>query len=102
MIIPGTAQRHCSPPSTLATGEVIGKCYQRHRAKEFKKFLIEIEAHVPEGLDVHLIIDNYATHKTPAIRNWLARLPALARAFHAHQRLMAEHGSNCFLRGVFA
>lgn len=58
-----------------ATGEVIGKCYQRHRAKEFKKFLIEIEASVPEGLDVHLIMDNYATHKTPAICKWLARRP---------------------------
>lgn len=58
-----------------ATGEVIGKCYQRHRAVEFKKFLIEIEANVPDGLDVHLIMDNYKTHKTPAIRNWLARRP---------------------------
>jgi len=58
-----------------ATGEVIGKCYQRHRAREFKKFLVEIEANVPDGLDVHIIMDNYATHKTAAIRNWLARRP---------------------------
>lgn len=58
-----------------ASGMVIGKCYKRHRAKEFKKFLIEIEASVPDGLDVHLIMDNYATHKTPAIRNWLQRRP---------------------------
>ena len=85
-IMPGTPERHTHDYKrhgttslfaalNTATGEVIGKCYQRHRAIEFKKFLIEIEANVPEGLDVHLIMDNYATHKTPAIRNWLARRP---------------------------
>lgn len=58
-----------------ATGEVIGKCYNRHRAQEFKKFLTEIEANVPDDLDIHIIMDNYATHKTPAIRNWFARRP---------------------------
>ncbi len=58
-----------------ASGKVIGKCYRRHRAKEFKNFLFEIEANVPEGIEVHLVMDNYATHKTPAIRNWLARRP---------------------------
>lgn len=58
-----------------ATGSVIGKCYKRHRAVEFKKFLREIEGNVPDGQDVQLIMDNYATHKTPAIRNWLAKRP---------------------------
>ena len=48
-----------------ATGEVIGKCYQRHRAKEFKKFLVEIEANVTEWPGVHLIMDNYATPTSP-------------------------------------
>lgn len=57
------------------TGRVIGKCFDQHRAVEFKKFLIEIEANVPDGLDIHIIMDNYATHKTPAIRAWLARRP---------------------------
>ena len=56
----------------IATGRVIGKCYGRHRANEFRKFLDEIEAAVPDDLDVHLVMDNYATHKTPLIRNWLA------------------------------
>lgn len=85
-LMPGTPERHTHDYKRhgttslfaaldTATGEIIGKCYQRHRAKEFKKFLIEIEANVPEGLDVHLIMDNYATHKTPAIRAWLARRP---------------------------
>src|SRR5262245_34735317 len=57
----------------IATGAVIGKCYARHRAREFRKFLDEIEAAVPYGLDVHLVMDNYATHKTPPIRSWLAK-----------------------------
>jgi transposase len=59
----------------IATGHVIGKCYGRHRAAEFRKFLDEIEAAVPRGLDVHLVMDNYATHKTPLIRKWLAKRP---------------------------
>lgn len=53
----------------IASGRVIGKCYGRQRAAEFRKFLDEIEAAVPGGLDVHLVMDNYATHKTPLIEN---------------------------------
>jgi transposase len=64
----------------IATGHVIGKCYGRHRATEFRKFLDEIEASVPKGLEVHLVWDNYATHKTPLIRNWLAKRPR----WHVH------------------
>ena len=63
-----------------ATGEVIGKCYNRHRAQEFKKFLVEIEANVPGDMDIHIVMDNYATHKTPAIRKWFARRPR----WHVH------------------
>lgn len=64
----------------IATGHVIGKCYPRHRAAEFRKFLDEIEANVPADLDVHLVMDNYATHKTQIIRDWLAKRPR----WHAH------------------
>lgn len=64
----------------VATGEVIGECHRRHRALEFKKFLNTIDEQVPDDLDVHLIMDNYATHKTPAIRRWLAKRPR----FHVH------------------
>lgn len=64
----------------IATGAVIGKCYGRHRAREFRKFLDEIEAAVPADLDVHLVMDNYATHKTPLIRSWLAKRPR----WHVH------------------
>lgn len=64
----------------VASGFVIGKCYKRHRAVEFLKFLKEIDAQVPEGLDVHIVMDNYATHKTPKIKSWLARRPH----YHVH------------------
>ncbi len=64
----------------IATGQVIGKCFPRHRAAEFRKFLDEIEANVPKDLDVHLVMDNYATHKTPLIRAWLAKRPR----WHVH------------------
>lgn len=63
-----------------ATGDVIGKCYKRHRAVEFKKFLAEIEAKVPADMDIHIVMDNYATHKTPAIRSWFAKRPR----WHVH------------------
>jgi transposase len=59
----------------IATGTVIGKCYKRHRASEFLAFLRKIDAAVPKGPEVHLVMDNYATHKTPKIRAWLARRP---------------------------
>lgn len=64
----------------IASGFVIGKCYKRHRAVEFLDFLKQIDAQIPEGLDVHIIMDNYATHKTTVIKNWLARRPH----YHVH------------------
>lgn len=59
----------------IATGRVIGKCFRKHRASEFKKFLALIDSQVPPALDIHLVLDNYATHKTPQIRRWLVRHP---------------------------
>jgi transposase len=64
----------------VATGRVIGQCFPRHRAAEFRRFLDEIEANVPKNLDVHLVMDNYATHKTPLIRAWFAKRPR----WHVH------------------
>jgi transposase len=64
----------------IATGKVIGQCYPNHRAAEFRQFLDEIETRVPANLDVHLVWDNYATHKTALIRNWLAKRPR----WHVH------------------
>lgn len=59
----------------IATGEVIGEMHRRHRSAEFLQFLRTIEANVPEDLDVHLVMDNYGTHKTPSIKSWFARHP---------------------------
>jgi transposase len=66
----------------VATGEVIGQCYRRHRQQEFLKFLAEIDARVPKepGLEIHLILDNYGTHKTPRVKRWFERHPE----YHLH------------------
>jgi transposase len=59
----------------IVTGEVIGEVHRRHRSSEFLRFLRTIEASVPPHLDVHLVMDNYGTHKTPSIKAWFARHP---------------------------
>jgi transposase len=64
----------------IATGQVMGKCFSRHRSSEFRQFLDHIDAQVPAGLEVHLILDNYATHKTALITRWLAKRPR----YHLH------------------
>lgn len=64
----------------IASGEVIAQCKPRHRHQEFLSFLRHIEANVPEDLDVHLIADNYATHKHPKVKAWLAKRPR----YHIH------------------
>ncbi len=58
-----------------ATGEVMGRCYRRHRSVEFRRFLNEIDRRVPTDFEVHLILDNYGTHKTALIHRWLAKRP---------------------------
>ena len=59
----------------VKTGKVIGDCMPRHRAKEFLKFLRNIDKAVPARCDVHLVLDNCATHKTPDVRVWLDKHP---------------------------
>jgi len=71
----------------VATGRVIGKCYRRHRSGEFRQFLDHVEANVPPELDVHVILDNYATHKTAMIGRWFAKRPR----YHLH--FTPTHGS---------
>lgn len=90
-----------------ATGSVIGQVHRRHRSAEFRKFLDAIDAAVPAGLDVHVVMDDCGTHKTPPIRNWLAKRPR----FHVHftptyaswlnlvERLFAEVTDKCVRRG---
>jgi transposase len=69
------------------TSEVITQFHQRHRSAQFREFFDLIEAQVPRRLDVHIIMDNYATHKTALIRNWFAKRPR----FHVH--FTPTHGS---------
>lgn len=64
----------------LAEGRIIAECMPRHRHQEWIKFLKKIEAETPPDLDVHLIVDNYATHKHPKVKNWLKR----HKRFHVH------------------
>ena len=65
----------------LTTGKVIGRLHSRHRAIEFKKFLQTLDREVPLELDVHLVLDNSSTHKTPAIKAWLAAHPRFVLHF---------------------
>jgi transposase len=64
----------------VKTGKVIGECHRRHRSAEFRRFLDTIDQAVPKSLQVHLVLDNYGTHETATIRNWLAKRPR----FHVH------------------
>src|SRR6266516_851026 len=92
----------------LASGKVIGDLHARHRAVEFKKFLDQLEREVPPELEVHLILDNYATHKTPAIQRWLLRHPRFVLHFvpkgaswlNLVERWFAELTTKLLRRGV--
>jgi transposase len=64
----------------IATGSVLGKCYRRHRSVEFLNFLKKIDGAVPADLDIHLVLDNYGTHKTALVRHWLQKRPR----YHLH------------------
>jgi len=65
----------------VATGEVIGQCMKRHRHQEWLRFLRAIDQATPKALDLHLIADNYATHKHPKVKAWLARHPRFPMHF---------------------
>jgi transposase len=88
-------------------GKVIGRCMQRHRHHEFTRFLNTIEANQPAGKRIHAIVDNYATHKHPKVRQWLARHPRWTFHFTPTSWLNAVEGYFAKLsrrrlkRGVF-
>ena len=77
------------------TGKVIGQCLPRHRHEEFLTFLRTIDREVPKGLQVHLICDNYATHKHPDVRAWLGKHPR----FHMHFTPTSSNWLNLVERG---
>lgn len=66
----------------ILNGKVIGSCLPRHRGKEFLKFLNQVEKQVPPDLDIHIVLDNYSTHKSAAVQQWLK--PKKRRRFHFH------------------
>ena len=74
----------------ITSGKVIGRLHSRHRAIEFKQFLQTLDREVPAELDVHVVLDNSRTHKTPAIQKMAARAPPLRLALHPDQQLVAE------------
>ena len=76
----------------IADGTVISSLRRRHRAAEFKKFLARIDRAVPAGLEVHLVCDNLATHKTPLIQQWLARHPRFRAALHTDRLIVDQPG----------
>jgi transposase len=95
----------------VATGRIIGKCHRRHRHQEFLKFLNLIDATVPQepGVTIHLIMDNYGTHKAPRVKRWLQRHPAYQVHFiptgsswlNQVERFFAEITEKRIRRGAF-
>jgi len=91
----------------VATGLALGSCYRRHRHQEFLRFLKEIDQIVPADLDIHLVMDNYGTHKVDEIQRWLARrqryhvhyTPTSASWLNLVERLFAEVTERCVRRG---
>ncbi len=94
----------------VKSGKVIGDCMPRHRAKEFLKFLRQIDKAVPTRRDVHLVLDNYATHKTPEVRAWLDKHPRFKLHFtptsaswlNLVERFFAEITSRRIRRGSYS
>jgi transposase len=91
----------------VASGVTISSCYRRHRHQEFLRFLNDIDANLPGGFDVHLVMDNYGTHKVNKVRTWLARhpryyvhfTPTSASWLNLVERLFAEVTERCVRRG---
>ena len=95
----------------VATGEVVGRCHRRHRHQEFLKFLGEIDAKVPKepGIKIHLVMDNYGTHKAPAVKRWFLRhpedhvhfTPTSSSWLNQVERFFAEITESLIRRGAF-
>ncbi len=119
---PGQAERHTHDYARygttslfaaldVATGQVIGKCHGRHRQQEFVKFLDLIDATVPkeDGVEIHLVMDNYGTHKTPKVKRWFQRhaeyhlhfIPTSSSWLNQVERFFAEITEKRIRRGAF-
>jgi transposase len=119
-LAPGQAERHTHDyvrhgttslfaALNVATGEVLGRCYRQHRHQEFLKFLDAVAAPLPSAQEVHIIMDNYATHKTPRVQRWFQRhphwhihfTPTSASWINQVERFFAEITERRIRRGVF-
>ena len=119
---PGQAERHSHDYQrhgttslfaalVVATGQVIGACYRKHRQQEFVRFLDRIDAAVPKepGHTIHLVMDNYGTHKTPKVKRWLQRhpeyrlhfIPTSSSWLNQVERFFAEITQKRIRRGAF-
>jgi transposase len=93
----------------ILDGKVIGKCMPKHRQEEFLKFLRKINKETPKNLDLHLIVDNYGSHKTPKVRQWLSKHPRIKMHFtptsaswlNMVERFFSELTTKRIRRGVF-
>ena len=97
---PGTSRRYAALDSL--TGQVIGRLHSRHRAIEFKKVLTAIDSEVPAELDVHLVLDNSFTHKTPEIKRWLLTHPRFKLHMDVKAQSSETEGSVPQLIGTYA
>jgi hypothetical protein len=84
----------------MLDGKVIGACLPRHRRREFLRFLRLIDHETPADLDLHLILDNYATHKTPAVKRRLKAHSPLPPALHADLGVVPQHGRALLRRNL--
>jgi transposase/transcriptional regulator with XRE-family HTH domain len=93
----------------LLQGKVVGECYQRHRHQEFLKFLRRLDEEFPEPVPLHLVMDNYGTHKEQEVRNWLKKHPRFVLHFvptssswlNLVERWFGELSRQCIRRGAF-
>jgi len=94
---------------TVPEGKVIGECMARHRHREFLRFLRRLDRELPASLDLHLIVDNYGTHRKPEVRAWLARhprfhlrfIPTSSSCVNLVERWFRELTVKCIRRGSF-
>lgn len=95
----------------VASGTVVGRCYRRHRQQEFVKFLEAVDVAIPpeEGVEIHIVMDNYGTHKTPKVKRWLLRHPRYVTHFtptsaswlNQIERFFAEITAKQIRRGAY-
>lgn len=93
----------------ILDGKVIGKCMPKHRQEEFLKFLRKIDKETPKDLDLHLVVDNYGSHKTPKVKRWLSKRPRFKMHFtptsaswlNMVERFFSELTTKRVRRGVF-